>query len=440
MPDQNLTRNTTTVYLFDPSHDAGEPPQVDCFVVIAASPNVKHFSDFIKGGSAKLFKINRFSLEEVISFYATLYPPTEPHSGTAPVGDEDTFATRLGPIRSAEDNLPLCENHLRYGFYEVGGSVRALQSWHTLLAAIDVRNEAIARIENFKVFNLANLSLLIASGRQETVDHYTSKLCSYRNNADPNNYLTYHYKFNVEINSWGTLVAICRTHYKAMYEHMTSLLEQNRADEAGFYFELLGRTALTMCTVMVARDLRFVGNPLVLVRRHQYLRRLRLPLGRIAPPSVNLLADVLELPLAAPADLEPFPANTTTRTAGKRALDDCIPVLAHEPPVPTERDLLSTEGNIPVKAFDKRNRGFQFTVDKTRNMEFTPMETLLNGLGCSAEQPLHLFLAVPQEIFDSWVHTQSLVKTTGPPLTPENRAFINNRVHQYVIRIPKDVA
>ena len=119
MPDQNLTRNTTTVYLFDPSHDAGEPPQVDCFVVIAASPNVKHFSDFIKGGSAKLFKINRFSLEEVIFFYATLYPPPLQLSGTTPVGDEDTFATRLGPIRSAEDNLPLCENHLRYGFYEV---------------------------------------------------------------------------------------------------------------------------------------------------------------------------------------------------------------------------------------------------------------------------------------------------------------------------------
>ena len=119
-PGKNLTKDPRNVYLYDPRHD-GEPPQVQCSMLIAASPNIRHYANFIKGNNAKLFKINPFLYVELEAFFAALYPPTKcSYSRLAPTGDTgDTFQTKLGRVLCQEENLPLCGAHLQYGFYEV---------------------------------------------------------------------------------------------------------------------------------------------------------------------------------------------------------------------------------------------------------------------------------------------------------------------------------
>jgi len=182
-----------------------------------------------------------------------------------------------------------CTNNV----FQIGGSVSALHCWSTLLAALTARDEAIGKVNDFRAFNLANLSLFLLTGAPGTVDYYISKLCSYRNNADLSDYDDYHHRVEVVINSPGTLVAICRVHYNVMYAHMVYLRAQNRQEEAKFCCALLGRIVLTTCAVMVVRDLRFNGTPNAEKRKKRYLRQLTLPMGRIAPPCADLLEEVV---------------------------------------------------------------------------------------------------------------------------------------------------
>lgn len=318
--------------------------------------------------------------------------------------------------------------------------MRALQCWSTLLAALVARDEAIAKVCNFKVFNIANLSRLIATGAPGSVDYYTSKLCSYRNNADPSNYSAYHHRVEVVINSPGTLVAICRVHYSAMYQHMMYLMAQNNLADAKFYCALLGRIVLTTCKVMVVRDLLFVGNPKADQKRSRYLRQLTVPIGRIAPPRANLLAAVAELPVGG-SGVTPFEADVrTVFSAEKRVHDSNLDVqYPPPPPVPVTRTLLYSGANTPnVDAFDQRNRGYQFSVKTRCEIEVSSMVTMLNNLGCNAENPFHLFLAVPQDIFEDCINAQALY-TDVPPPTGEDSAFVNAAVLQYVIRLPKSI-
>jgi len=120
-PEKNLTRDPRNVYLYDSSLALGEPPQVNCFVVLVASPNAKHLSNFTRGYNTRLFKINHFLYEEVVAFFAILYPLAEfSYSRLAPAGNlDDSFPTKLGRVLSREENFPLCPEHLEYGFYEV---------------------------------------------------------------------------------------------------------------------------------------------------------------------------------------------------------------------------------------------------------------------------------------------------------------------------------
>ncbi len=319
------------------------------------------------------------------------------------------------------------------------------------MAALTARDEAIGKVNNFRTFNLANLSLLLVTGAPGTVDFYTSKLCSYRNDADPSDYDDYHHRAEVVINSPGTLVAICRVHYNVMYAHMVYLLAENMQEEAKVYCALLGRIALTTCAVMVVRDLRFNGTPNADQRRTRYLRQLTLPMGQIAPPCADLLVASAALP-AGGSGVTPFPAAVRSAfaasAANKRARDDSVQAQFPSLPVlpgPVTRTLLYSEVNVlNVDAFDQRNRGYQFSVKTRREIDVASMYTMLIDRGCNAENPFHLFLAVPQDIFDDCIHAVALNTDNVPPPTHDKptigqRTYVNSAVHQYVLRIPKSI-
>jgi hypothetical protein len=67
------------------------------------------------------------------------------------------------------------------------------------------------------------------------------------------------------------------------------------------------------------------------------------------------------------------------------------------------------------------------------------MVALLDRLGCSPQQPFHLFLAVPQERFDTWTRLPTLVRCEAgaAELTAEEIAAFYERVRVYAVRIPE---
>jgi len=137
------------------------------------------------------------------------------------------------------------------------------------------------------------------------------------------------------------------------------------------------------------------------------------------------------------------PAVRTTSAASKRACGNSDNVQAQYsplpvPPGPVTRTLLYSEVNVPnVDAFDQRNRGYQFSVGTRHEIDVASMYTMLIDRGCNAKNPFHLFLAVPQDIFDECIHAVALNTDNVPPPTNDQRAFVNGAVHQYVISIPK---
>lgn len=66
-----------TVYLFDPSTSATEPPQFACRMVISSRPDAKHFAAFVKHNhNVHRYKLNPYTLEEAVEFYELLRHPT----------------------------------------------------------------------------------------------------------------------------------------------------------------------------------------------------------------------------------------------------------------------------------------------------------------------------------------------------------------------------
>lgn len=228
-----------------------------------------------------------------------------------------------------------------------------------------------------------------------------------------------------------------------MYAHMESLLAGGLNKEAEYYFQLLGRTALTRCTVMVARDLNFTGKVTAKAKKHQYLRRLDLPLGRIAPVA-DLLATAAALPAPSTGEIGlthwvSHGPGVKTATATKRAHEASTHVSLPPPlSMPVQRTLWYSEEYFPnVNAFDQRNRGYQFTLNSTPHIQYTPMVSMLNTLDCTPVMPFHLFLAVPQDSFDKWLSAQEVQKSDLSVLTDADKAFIATPVRQYVVRILK---
>ena len=113
-----FTRDPSVVLLYDPPKENAEPPQVDCSTVIAASPNDRHFRNFLHDRTAKLYKINAPTIEEVLAFFH-VFAPAATTTGNAPAAGVPTYNTPVGPIPEIEADLPLSDDHLRVAYREV---------------------------------------------------------------------------------------------------------------------------------------------------------------------------------------------------------------------------------------------------------------------------------------------------------------------------------
>lgn len=122
IPINNLTSNKKVTLLYDPpkARDA-EPPIMQCAVVIAASPNPRHYANFTQNKKNLTYSVNMFTLAEVETFFAIVRNPTDRLSSDAVPGAQvPTFETPCGPVPSNERFLHLSAEHLRRGVFEVG--------------------------------------------------------------------------------------------------------------------------------------------------------------------------------------------------------------------------------------------------------------------------------------------------------------------------------
>lgn len=313
-------------------------------------------------------------------------------------------------------------------------------NWAILIDAIKDRDTAIKQID-FNDFNLYDREKVLDSN--SNCLSYSSKLCAYSNVCNPADYVAYGMGLKVELVSEATLHMICKTRYNRMYAHMISRLSEGgegvRA-EAGYYFQLIALTALTQLTEFVVRDVNFpIPLPSAAIRRNQYLYRFTVGLGRISPSRQDVITEITNCAAVNNNGLAAFnPAVSSTSAAAKRSHDLAFPV-GGAPVVagPVNRTLFyAPAGYANIDAFDAVNRGYQFTISGSHSIQYDAMRTFLTSIHASAQNPFHLFVGVPQDIFDSWISPQTLSKANPPPLTAANRTYINNRVRQYVIRIP----
>lgn len=69
-------QDPSTVLLYDPPQVQKEPPALRCCVVIASSPNKKHFANFIHNPNVQLYKINPYTLAEAVEYFRLSSPRT----------------------------------------------------------------------------------------------------------------------------------------------------------------------------------------------------------------------------------------------------------------------------------------------------------------------------------------------------------------------------
>jgi hypothetical protein len=114
-----LVNRRSIVFLYDPPQQAVELREMDCVVVVTASPDLTHFHRF--GLGARVYKINMFTEEEVHAFFDIVRPENAPRSEPVRAGAvaDNTFATPAGPVLTPQRCWPLGEEHLRCGYYEV---------------------------------------------------------------------------------------------------------------------------------------------------------------------------------------------------------------------------------------------------------------------------------------------------------------------------------
>lgn len=314
--------------------------------------------------------------------------------------------------------------------------MRHLKSWFLVHKAIEARNHAIRSID-FRKFDLSNLPMDIV-GSPNAVEDYTSKLCVYFNDTDPSIYHQYLISTKVKLASNLLLYKIVMLRYEDMFRHLKSLYDEKESRSgAGFYFQLIGRIALTERPSFVVRDLNLYKD-LPRSRKHESLFTMRLELGTVAPPEHDLLSRVMDLAHST-FQLTQFP-STDGEADQPQSIDDIIAACdaeVHSTDAVRSRWLYYTSSNFAnIDAFDGKNRGYQFTVSSTHKMRTAQMIPFLDAVGATRENPFHLFLAVPDYIFPSVTTTQTLEGTKKNPLTDAIRADIDARVRQYIIRIP----
>lgn len=89
------------VYLFDPSKGEGEPAaNMACSVVIASSPNKKHFDNSTNNDTRRCYKVNPYSLPEALAFFRVLRPGP-------------------GQAHQYQTAMYLTEEQIRQGYFEV---------------------------------------------------------------------------------------------------------------------------------------------------------------------------------------------------------------------------------------------------------------------------------------------------------------------------------
>lgn len=115
-------RDCNMTLLYDPASVAGEPPSLDFPVVIAASPNIKHFANFNANKEARLYKINVPTIEEVLEHFKIFRHDATKVSKPLASGYEGmTFdtGTAAGHIAVEDTTIPLGDEHLRIAYDEV---------------------------------------------------------------------------------------------------------------------------------------------------------------------------------------------------------------------------------------------------------------------------------------------------------------------------------
>lgn len=58
--------------LFDPPQEQREPPIVPAAVVIASSPNKRHYQNFVTIPMVHVFRVPPYKLEEVLEFFTVV--------------------------------------------------------------------------------------------------------------------------------------------------------------------------------------------------------------------------------------------------------------------------------------------------------------------------------------------------------------------------------
>jgi hypothetical protein len=116
-----LVDSWNAVYLYDPQQVQCYPPDMDCVGVMAASPGLVLLQKFISDRASLVYKINMFTEEEVIAYFDIVRPEHALRSAPAPPDADarSTFDTPVGPVLKEQTLLPLGEEHLRCGYYEV---------------------------------------------------------------------------------------------------------------------------------------------------------------------------------------------------------------------------------------------------------------------------------------------------------------------------------
>lgn len=120
VPINNLALNGNVTLLYDPPKGPAEPPPLSCAVVIAASPNPRHFANFTSNKRHLTYYMNMYTLKEVQTFFDIIHGPTAPRSANAAPGVQvPTFETPCGPVPVAHRLMPLGDEHLIRGVVEV---------------------------------------------------------------------------------------------------------------------------------------------------------------------------------------------------------------------------------------------------------------------------------------------------------------------------------
>jgi hypothetical protein len=272
--------------------------------------------------------------------------------------------------------------------------------------------------------------------------YYANTLLTYHNTTDPRED-EFNYEAGTEVRaiSPGTLLCIGWERYHAMYAHMTELIAEETypsTKRAVNFFEILARAALAEIPILIVRDLNAAAAAKPATRKSAFLYHLHLDRAAVVPVA-DTEGRLLSLP-GGDSGLQALPSGLLTAIKRTQAMIDAVEMPEYPRTRPATRQLYYSEATCPVlHAFDQRNRGYRFTLSESHVIQYTPVVALLDRLGCSPEQPFHLFLAVPQGRFDTWTRLPTLVRSEAGAvdLTAEEVAAFYERVRVYVVRIPE---